>query len=104
MATLTMQPLLAPYLRRGASISHPTSVEFAADGHVWVHFNDFLDETRLKALEAELAAKESLLRAARYVVFDLRATGGGNSTWGGRLASILWGKDAVEARLASLAA
>ncbi len=98
METLTMQPLLAPYLRRGASISRPTSAEFAADGHVWVHFNDFLDETGLKALESELAGKQSLLRSAPYVVFDLRATGGGNSTWGGRFASILWGRDAVEGR------
>lgn len=98
IATLTMQPLLAPFLRRGASISHPTSVDFAPDGHVWIHFNDFLNETTLKSFEAELLAKQSQLRSASYVVFDLRANGGGNSTWGGRFASILWGKEAVEGR------
>ena len=98
IATLTVQPLLAPYLRRGASISHPTSVDFGSDGHAWIHFNDFKDETALKAFESELLAKQTELRSAHYVVFDLRANGGGNSTWGGRFASILWGKDAVEGR------
>jgi hypothetical protein len=35
-------------------------------------------------------------------VFDLRGNGGGNSTWGGRFASILWGQEAVEgSRLAA---
>jgi hypothetical protein len=92
-----MQPLLAPYLRRGSS-SRPIDVTFAPDHHVWVRLGNFLDETALKALEAELLAKQSLLRSAPYVVFDLRGNGGGNSTWGGRLASILWGKEAVEGR------
>lgn len=93
----TMQPLLAPYLRRGAT-SRPIDVTFAPDGHVWMRLGNFLDEPALKALETELLAKQSQLRSASYVVFDLRGNGGGNSTWGGRLASILWGKEAVEAR------
>ncbi|HST08396.1 MAG TPA: S41 family peptidase [Gemmatimonadaceae bacterium] len=97
IASATMQPLLAPYLRRGAT-SRPIDVSFAPDGHVWLRLGNFLDEPALKALEVELLAKQTLLRSAPYVVFDLRGNGGGNSTWGGRLASILWGKDAVEAR------
>ena len=97
ISSVTMQPLLAPYLRRG-STSRPIDVSFARDGHAWVRLGNFLDETSLKALEAELTAKQASLRAAPYVVFDLRGNGGGNSTWGGRIASILWGKEAVEAR------
>jgi hypothetical protein len=97
ISSVEMQPLLAPYLRRGSS-SRPIDVTFAPDHHVWVRLGNFLDETALKALEVELLAKQSLLRSAPYVVFDLRGNGGGNSTWGGRLASILWGKEAVEGR------
>lgn len=97
ISSIVMQPLLAPYLRRGA-VSRPIDVTFAPDGHVWMRLGNFLEETTLKALEAELLAKQARLRSAPYVVFDLRGNGGGNSTWGGRIASILWGKEAVEAR------
>ena len=96
ISSVVLQPLLAPYLRRGAP--RPIDVSFAPDRHVWLRFGDFRNETALKALEAELLAKRALLRSARYVVFDLRGNGGGNSTWGGRFASILWGKEAVEGR------
>jgi hypothetical protein len=94
---VALQPLLAPYLRRGAA-SRPISVSFAPDRHAWVQIGNFKEETSLKALESELLAKQSLLRSAPYVVFDLRGNGGGNSTWGGRFAAILWGADAVEGR------
>ena len=97
VSTIAMQPLLAPYLRRGAT-SRPIAVGFAPDRHAWVQIGNFKDETALKALEAELLAKQARLRTAPYVVFDLRGNGGGNSTWGGRFASILWGADAVEGR------
>jgi hypothetical protein len=97
VSTVAMQPMLAPYLRRGSS-SRPIDVSFAPDHHAWVRLGNFKDETALKALEAELLAKQALLRSAPYVVFDLRGNGGGNSTWGERFASILWGREAVEGR------
>jgi hypothetical protein len=97
ITSVDIEPLLAPYLRRG-SVSRPIDVSFASDGHAWVRFGNFQDETALKALEAQLLAKQTLLRSARYVVLDLRGNRGGNSTWGGRFASILWGKEAVEGR------
>ena len=101
ISTVAMQPLLAPYLRRGSS-PRPIDAVFAPDGHAWVRFGNFQNETALKALEAELLAKQAQLRSAPYVVFDLRGNGGGNSTWGGRFASILWGQEAVEgSRLAA---
>jgi hypothetical protein len=95
--SVAMQPLLAPYLRRG-STSRPIDVTFARDGHAWVQIGNFKDETALKALEARLLATQARLRSAPYVVFDLRGNGGGNSTWGGRYASILWSKEAVDGR------
>ena len=97
ISTVAMQPLLAPYLRRGAS-RRPITLSFAPDHHAWIQLGNFHDETALKAAESELLAKQDLLRSASYVVFDLRGNGGGNSTWGARFASILWGKDAVEGR------
>ena len=97
ISTVAMQPLLAPYLRRGAT-SRPVAVDFAADGRAWVQIGNFKDETALKALETALQGAQARLRSAPYVVFDLRGNGGGNSTWGGRYASILWGPEAVEGR------
>ncbi len=97
VSTIAMEPLLAPYLRRGAT-ARPIDVNFAPDGHAWIRFGNFRDETALKALEAELIANQSVLRSAPYVVFDLRGNAGGNSTWGSRFASILWGEGAVEGR------
>lgn len=89
-------PGLYPLLRRG--IPHPIDTDFSPDGAVWVRVGSVQDETALKRLEKSLLDNEAHLRAAPYVVFDLRGDGGGNSTWGERLASILWGKEAVEAR------
>ncbi len=97
ISTMTLQPMLAPYLRRGAA-RRPITFSFAPDSHAWIQLGNFQDETALKAAESELLAKQDLLRSASYVVFDLRGNGGGNSTWGARFASILWGKDAVEGR------
>src|SRR5215207_4065020 len=94
ISSVVLQPLLAPYLRRGSA--RPIDVSLAPDRHAWIRFGDFKNETALKALEAELLEKQALLRSAPYVVFDLRGNGGGNSTWGARFASILWGKEAVE--------
>ena len=96
ISSVILQPLLAPYLRRGSP--RAIDVSFAPDRHAWIRLGDFKNETALKALEAELLAKQALLRSAPSVVFDLRGNGGGNSTWGGRLASILWGAESVEGR------
>lgn len=91
---------LYPLLRRG--IARPIEAVFASDGHVWITIGNLKDETALNKLEATLKANQARLRAAPYVVFDMRNNGGGNSTWGERLAGVLWGKEAVEAsRLAN---
>ena len=97
VSSVVMQPLLTPYLRRGAT-SRPIALGLAPDGHAWVQIGNFKDETSLKGLETELLAKQARLRSAPYVVFDLSGNGGGNSTWGGRFAAVLWGADAVEGR------
>lgn len=95
IAYYQLQPLVYPYFRRGAS--RPTHAEFAPDGHVWIRLQDVGNETVLKALERTLKENQARLRAAHYVVFDLRGNGGGSSEWGERFASILWGEEAVKA-------
>lgn len=90
-----LNPALAPFTRR---VTRPIGMEWLSDGGVWIALGNVRDEGRLKTLEAEMMAAQSRLRAAPYVVFDVRGGAGGNSMWGGKLASILWGAEAVEGR------
>ncbi len=88
---------IAPtYTRRG--LRSDIDVEFGEDGHAWIRLANVSNVIALRALEQELRANQDRLRAATYVVFDLRGNGGGNSMWGGTFASILWGEEAVESR------
>jgi len=95
VAWADLSPKLPAFTRR---MSRPIGMEWLADGGAWIALGNVSQEGRLKALEAEMTAAQSTLRAAPYVVFDLRGGAGGNSMWGGTLASILWGADAVEGR------
>lgn len=57
----------------------------------------------LTALLAEAKERQAALRAAPYVVLDLRGNGGGSSHWSRELALILWGEDWLRAhRLPSI--
>jgi len=86
---------LAPFTRR---VARGIGLEWLPDGGAWVQLGNVQDEGRLEALEAEMISSQSRLRAAPYVVFDLRGGAGGNSMWGETLASVLWGTEAVEGR------
>lgn len=69
------------------------------DGALWLSMPSFDGEPgsephkALTALLAEAAAKQAELRAAPYVVLDLRGNGGGSSHWSDELAKTLWGRD-----------
>ena len=71
----------------------------ADDGGWWLSMPSFNGDPAsdaykaLTALLAEAAEKQAALRAAPYVVLDLRGNGGGSSHWSSRLADILWGQD-----------
>jgi hypothetical protein len=54
-------------------------------------FNSDEERKKLEALVEELKAKAPELRKAT-LVFDVRGNGGGDSLWGYRLASALWGE------------
>jgi hypothetical protein len=58
-------------------------------------FNYFGEATAgINALIADVTSRAAELRSAT-VVFDVRGNGGGNSTWGERVASAFWGERAV---------
>lgn len=69
------------------------------DGGQWLSMPSFNGDPSseayeaLTALLAEAGAKQAELRAAPYVVLDLRGNGGGSSHWSSRLADILWDRD-----------
>ena len=90
-----MNAAILPFTRR---IVRGIGLAWETDGGAWISLGNVQNEGALQALEAEMTASRDALRAAPYVVFDLRGSAGGNSMWGGRLAGVLWGEEAVEAR------
>lgn len=74
-----------------------------ADGAMWLSMPSFNGNpgseahTKLTAMLAEMEEKQAALRAAPYVVLDLRGNGGGSSHWSERMAVNLWGLDWVRA-------
>jgi hypothetical protein len=94
-----INPALIPFVRR---IERGIRMEWTPEGVAWITLGNVQQEDLLQQLEAEMTAQQTRLRTAPYVVFDLRGSAGGNSMWGSRLASVLWGGEAVEARRLAL--
>jgi len=63
------------------------------DGGWWVSINELT--ARAPAVIADARAHAAQLRAAPFVVFDVRGNGGGASDIGAQLAAVLYGEDAV---------
>lgn len=69
------------------------------DGGYWLSMPSFDGtpggeaHTALTAMLAEAEAAAPALRAAPWIVLDLRGNGGGSSHWSGRLTNILWGRE-----------
>jgi len=73
------------------------------DGAMWLSMPSFNGDpagephAKLTAILAEMEARQAELRAAPYVVLDLRGNGGGSSHWSEHIAVLLWGVDWVRA-------
>ncbi|WP_439470513.1 S41 family peptidase [Brevundimonas sp.] len=72
------------------------------DGAVWFSAPSFdgnpggAAHTALTPLMEEMKTRQAELRAAPYVVLDLRGNGGGSSHWSQLVAQALWGDDWME--------
>ncbi len=81
----------------------PFGMKTLDDGALWLSMPSFNGDPSsdaykaLTALLAEAGEKQAALRAAPYVVLDLRGNGGGSSHWSVRLADTLWGMDWLSA-------
>lgn len=84
-------------LQRVAPANRPVALSFRTDGAALIQIGSFGDEAALGALEHAMSVDTARLRAAPYVVFDLRGNRGGNSTWGGIYGRILFGDARVDA-------
>lgn len=93
--TSTLVPRTSPLQR--VIPGRPVSLDYRPDGAALIRIGSFGDEVTLKALADAMTAGQAKLRAAPYVVFDLRGNRGGNSTWGGTYGRILFGDAVVDA-------
>lgn len=94
--TSSLIPRTGP-LQRVPTPRRPIALSYRADGAALVSIGSFGNETALGALAKTMTADQAKLRAAPYVIFDLRGNGGGNSTWGGTYGRILFGDPVVDA-------
>lgn len=91
-----LAPALAPFHRE---IVRPVAARTLSDGAYWIGLGSFGDESALTALAAKLEAQSAKLRAAPYIVLDLRGNRGGNSVWGATFAHLIWGEPAFNSKL-----
>jgi hypothetical protein len=90
----------AGLMRRGVEDFGMTTLD---DGAMWMSMPSFNGNpgsdphTKLTAMLAEMTEKQDALRAAPYVVLDLRGNGGGSSHWSENMAVLLWGLEWVRA-------
>ena len=85
-------------LLRTPAIDRPDRLDLPPRGGALIRLGSFGDEGALEAVERAMRARLERLRAAPFIVFDLRGNRGGNSTWGERFGGVLWGEAAMQAR------
>lgn len=92
---------------RRARLGQRAATDFAMtrlqDGGVWISAPSFNGDpaarphARLTAIIGQMNEERDSLRAAPYVVFDLRGNGGGSSHWSMEMARALWGQAWIDA-------
>lgn len=91
--------------RRAAGEGDPLPIGLTepAAGIHWIALPSFAPDAEGRAaydrLFSDLAERAAALHEARAVVIDLRGNQGGSSSWSRRVARLLWGEDAVDARM-----
>ena len=101
----TSPPENVAALRRAAGEGDPLPIGLTtpADGIHWIALPSFSPDGDGRAaydrLFADLAAQHDALASARAVVIDLRGNQGGSSRWSRQVAQLLWGEEAVSARM-----
>jgi hypothetical protein len=78
--------------RQFVAAARPVGLYRLAPGMHWVGMPDFNGKTSGAAYE-KLYGELAALKDARWVVFDLRGNGGGDSSWGNRALQALYGTD-----------
>lgn len=86
----TQDKIAAVIARTTQSARSGYGVERLADGGFWIAMEHMDGEAEPVVQEA--LARRAELRAAPYVVVDVRGNGGGSSSYGDRLAKILFGR------------
>jgi hypothetical protein len=76
--------------RQRFAVASPVGVVSVAPGRYWVGMPDF-DGARHGAAYEAVYGRLAALAAPRWVVFDLRGNGGGDSSWGNRALAALFG-------------
>jgi hypothetical protein len=89
--------------KASAAYRGPTEVrQFGANG-VWISMGSFSGDTStqqgkaISALVRGLEKDQARLGQAAAIVLDVRGNGGGSSTWGDKIASLVWGKKTADA-------
>jgi hypothetical protein len=83
---------LQQVVRRFAPKARPPGLYPLANGMHWVGMPDFNGAKSGPAYE-KLYPELEKLRSEKWIVFDLRGNGGGDSSWGSRALSALYGKE-----------
>jgi hypothetical protein len=82
--------------------AEPYGLSEYAPNRYWLSLPSFFptgeDVTRLEALIDQLGAESETLLTAERLVIDVRGNSGGNSSWGRRIATALWGAEYLESR------
>lgn len=99
IASADLSPRRQAVIRRG---DYEFGLSTLGDGGLWLATPSFNGNpgsdahTALTPLMEELKTRQAELRAAPYVVLDLRGNGGGSSHWSQLIAQALWGDDWME--------
>lgn len=88
--------LLNSFRRSSNVLSAPPSSIDILDSRAWIKITSFGERrTSIATLTQEIEAQAETLRSLDTIVFDLRGNGGGDSSFGHRIATALWTEEVL---------